>query len=108
MGFLCLQNETEFSALPWIFFPFDQLFRVFDDSIVMLLATEGICRRCFVVFKIGGAFGSCCASIRALEVSSFALTTEFVLCVCVCVCVFFLLLHRLRALELEVFWISIQ
>jgi hypothetical protein len=56
------------------------------------------------VRNFGGAFGSCYASIRALEVSSFALTTEFVLCVCV----FFLLLHRLRALELEVFWISIQ
>ncbi len=86
------------------FFLFDQLFRVFDGSIVMALATKGICRRCFVVFKIGGDFGSCYASIRALEVSSFALTTEFVLCACV----FFLLLHRLRALELEVFWIGIQ
>jgi len=86
------------------FFPFDQFYRVFDGSIVMVLATKGICRRCFVVFKIGGAFGSCYASIRALEVSSFALTTEFVFSVCV----FFLLLHSLRDLELQVFWVSIQ
>ncbi len=37
------------------FFLFDKLFRVFDvfdGSIVMVLATKGICRRCFVVFKI--------------------------------------------------------
>jgi hypothetical protein len=34
------------------FFPFDQLFRMFDGCIVMLLATKGIWRRCFVVFKI--------------------------------------------------------
>ncbi len=34
------------------YFLFDKLFRVFDGSIVMVLATKGICRRCFVVFKI--------------------------------------------------------
>jgi hypothetical protein len=34
------------------FFLFDKLFRVFDGSIVMTLATKGICRRCFFVFKI--------------------------------------------------------
>jgi hypothetical protein len=34
------------------FFLLDKLFRVFDGSIVMVLATKGICRRCFVVFKI--------------------------------------------------------
>ncbi len=40
------------------FFLFDKLFRVFDvfdvfdGCIVMVLATKGICRRCFVVFKI--------------------------------------------------------
>jgi hypothetical protein len=34
------------------FCPFDQLFRVFDGSIVMELATKGICRRCLVVFEI--------------------------------------------------------
>ncbi len=34
------------------FFLFDQLFRVFDGSIVMELATKGICRHFFVVFKM--------------------------------------------------------
>jgi len=34
------------------FFLFDKLFRVFDVSIVMALASKGICRRCVVVFKI--------------------------------------------------------
>ncbi len=34
------------------FFLFDKLFSVFDGSIVMVLATKGICRCCFVVFKI--------------------------------------------------------
>jgi hypothetical protein len=35
------------------FFLFDKLFRVFDGSIVMALATKGICRRCFVVVLSG-------------------------------------------------------
>jgi hypothetical protein len=34
------------------FFLFDKLSRVFDGFIVMVLATKGICRRRFVVFKI--------------------------------------------------------
>ncbi len=92
------------------FFLFDKLFRVFDvfdGSIVMGVSNHRHLPplRCCVQ-NFGCAFGSCYASVRALEVSSFALTTEFVLCVCVCV--FFLLLHGLRASELEVFWISIQ
>jgi hypothetical protein len=90
-------------------FLFDQLFRVFDGSIVMVLATL-LTYLQFSVIKwakqcpgqspidvpkafavvhccvqnVGGAFGRCYVSIRALEVSSFALTMEFVLCVCVC------------------------
>ncbi len=69
VGFLCLQNETQFCA----YFLFDKLFRVFDGSIVMV----------FVVFKILVVISG--LVMRALEVSSFALTTEFVVCVCVCV-----------------------
>ncbi len=79
---------------------------MFDGSIVMELATKGICRRCFVVFKMLVVLSG--VVMRASEpLKSLPLLYPRSL-FCVCVCVFFLYLHGLRALELEVFWISIQ
>jgi hypothetical protein len=47
---------------------------VFDGSIVIVLATKGILPLLLCcVQNFGGAFGSCYASIRPLEVSSFPL-----------------------------------
>jgi hypothetical protein len=51
----CLQHETEFSALLCIFFSFRSALScvcVCDGSIVIVLATKGICRCCFVMFII--------------------------------------------------------
>jgi len=48
---LCRKRDLSFLHCR-AFFPFDQFFRVFDGFIVMVLATKGICRRCFIVFKI--------------------------------------------------------
>jgi hypothetical protein len=91
------------------FFLFDKLFRVFDvfdGSIVMVLATKGICRRCFVVFKILVVLSGVAMRVSEPWKSLPLLSPRSLFCVCVCV--FFLLLHGLRASELEVFWISIQ
>ncbi len=85
VGFLCLQTETEFSWLLCIFSFRSAL------SCVWWFYCYGVSNQRHLppllccVQNVGGAFGSCYASIRALEVSSVALTTEFVLCVCKCV-----------------------
>jgi hypothetical protein len=48
-----LQQETQFSALLCIFFlSIGSFVCVSDGSIVIVLAAKGICRCCFVMFKI--------------------------------------------------------
>jgi hypothetical protein len=88
VGFLCLQNETQFCALLCIF-SFDKLFRVFDGSIVMVLATKGICRCCFVVFKILVVLSGVVMRVSEPWKSLPLLSPRSLFCVCVCVCVLF-------------------
>ncbi len=79
-GFFVYKTRPSFGCI----FLFDKLFRVFDGSIVMVLATKGICRRCFVVFKILVVLSGVVMRVsEPWKFSSFALTTEFVLCACV-------------------------
>jgi uncharacterized membrane protein YoaT (DUF817 family) len=84
------------------FFPFrSALSCVFDGSIVIVLATTGICRCCFVMFKILVVLLGVAMRVSDLWKSLPSLYHAFCF-------VFFFVLHRLWTLELQLFWIRIQ
>jgi hypothetical protein len=74
---------------------------VSDGYNVIVLATKGICRGCFVMFKILMVLLGVAMRVSDLWKSLPSLYHA------VCF-VFFFFLHRLWALELQLFWIRIQ
>jgi hypothetical protein len=94
-----LQQETAFSALPCIFSFRSALSCVSDGSIVIVLATKGMCRCCFVMFKILVVLLGVAIRVSDLWKSLPSLYHA----------VFFRFFsHRLWTLELQLFWIRIQ
>ncbi len=91
-----IQQETQFSALLCSFFPFrSALSCVSDGSIVIVLATKGICRCCFLMFKILVVLLGVAMRVSDLWKSLPSLYHA------VCFVLLFFFLHRLWALPLQ-------